>query len=191
MPEGEPKQTFSEQIETEEKERVRRAKQRILDLRTREKEIKNQLPGVYKEYREAVCSFLGIEPETRLAKGWAEKILDYSEQGNLDPRIFASLLVATIDGAQRTIDGGGEELPESGTAERAYLEAVEGMREKVRPSLPVYPLTVAVAISVEEAHQNPTMLNRCQHAVYLWITQELYDLESFWWVVVGNPKQNF
>lgn len=190
MKEGEPKQTFSEQTETGGRERVELAKQRVLDLRRREKEIADQHEGYQKE----LCSFLGIDPGTRLARGWAEDILDYADEKNLSPKMFASRLVATIEGAQRVIDGDSEELPVPGTAEWSYLQAVKAMREQTHPSGPeperVYPcLKEAVAISGKEETQNPTMVNRCQHAAYLWITQELYNLESLWWVIVGKPKQ--
>lgn len=204
MPEREPKQTSSGQgegfwgkvgklvfPELPGRGRMELAKKRVLDLRKREKEIADQLPEAYEKYKEELCSFLGIDPETRLAEG-AEEILNFADKENLDPRMFTSRLVATIEGAQRIIDKGGEESPISGTAEWSYLQAVRATREQKCPSSAsglVYSyLREAIGISREEKAKNPTMLNRCQHAVYWWVNWELCHWESFWWVIVGEPK---
>ena len=180
---------------------MRLAKENVSDLRRQEKEITDQIPVAYQEYHEELCSFLSIDPGAKLARGWAEGILDFAEEEGVDPKMFASRLVATIENTQRFIDEQDSkdfsalrrDYGALGDSEWHYLQMVILMRKR-SPSMlleeEAYQLRKAV-ISSEISTTlalKPTNENRCQEAVYHFIERELSRLESFWWVVVGEPK---
>lgn len=178
-------------VELQGRNKVNAAFQRIKNLRKMEKEISNQLPQVYDDYRRELLLFLGISEQSKL-EYCAESILKFADSESLDPGMFGFQIEIIIEETKRIVSGESEDVSAEGTAKWNYIRAVEQMRKQQRPSYPsdrVYPyLEKMLEISELETVKNPTMLGKCQNGAYRWIVQELCYSESFWWIVVGNRK---